>query len=327
MSSSREGRVTRPALRALATLALAFWPAVAAAQTPAPGFAVERLYPAPAGGGWFVMDDLAMPDGLGGAAELTLGYARDPLVVGGARQRLSVVSDQAFADLGAAVSWGRFRLSLDLPVPLLVAGQSGTSGAYLFTAPAVNLGTNPDSLTDARIGFDLRLLGHPGDRLRLGVGAQLFVPSNAPLDTPANYLTDGTVRAMFRALAAGDVGPYRWAAQAGVHLRPLNEAPVPGAPAGSELLFGAAAGRSFALAPGWQAVVGPELFGDTAFASFLGNGTTGVEGLLTGRFERTGAGAQLRLKIGGGGGLDPQFGAPAWRVLVAVELFSRPAPK
>ncbi|HWZ88816.1 MAG TPA: hypothetical protein VNW92_08195 [Polyangiaceae bacterium] len=68
-------------------------------------------------------------------------------------------------------------------------------------------------------------------------------------------------------------------------------------------------------------VVGPELFGQSAFSSFLGSRSTGLEGLLTGRLEAVSArGELLRFKLGAGGALDPHFGAPEWRVVCAVEL-------
>src|SRR5579871_4459496 len=85
----------------------------ARAETSAPGFALERLYPSAAGGGWFVMDDLRMQGGLNGALELTTGFARDPLTLSGNGQRLAVVSDEAFADIGAAVSYDRVRFYAD----------------------------------------------------------------------------------------------------------------------------------------------------------------------------------------------------------------------
>ena len=52
--------------------------ASASAQQPT-GFALERLYPSAPGGGWFVMDDLNIGGGLGGAVSLTSGYAHNPL--------------------------------------------------------------------------------------------------------------------------------------------------------------------------------------------------------------------------------------------------------
>src|ERR1039458_1040614 len=131
---------------------LGFWPSLANAQQQADGFAVERLYQSAPGGGWFVMDDLDISGRLGGAVSLTSGYARNPLVITSSdgKQKLAVVSEEAFVDIGGAVTHDRFRGYVNFPMPLLVTGTSGTLGPYQFTAPSVSLGTNPDSVSDAR---------------------------------------------------------------------------------------------------------------------------------------------------------------------------------
>ena len=68
--------------------------------------------------------------------------------------------------------------------------------------------------------------------------------------------------------------------------------------------------------------MGPEIYGQTALRSFLGGTSTGLEGLLTARFEGTADdGPQLRIKMGTGGGLNPHFGAPEWRAVFAIEVF------
>src|SRR5580700_8950117 len=89
-------------LAGLALLTLSS-PLAYAQQQPA-GFAVERLYQSAPGGGWFVMDDLDISGRLGGAVELTSGYARNPLVITGpdGKQKLVVVLQEAFVDFG----WG-----------------------------------------------------------------------------------------------------------------------------------------------------------------------------------------------------------------------------
>jgi hypothetical protein len=267
------------------------------------------------------MDDLDLHGGWGGAVELTTGYAHDPLDLASGGQRLPVVSDEAFADIGLAVTYDRYRLYADFSSPLAIEGSSGTLGGYQFTAPTATLGNNPDTISDPRIGFDARILGRPGGLFRLGAGAQLYIPSGALED----YDTDGTFRAMFRLLFAGDAGRWMYAGQLGVHLRPLEDSAVPGSPDGSELLFGAAAGPRFSVGNKWAVIVGPEVYGETALRAFFGETTTGLEALLTGRFEGTGDGGQLRVKVGAGGGLDPNFGAPEWRLVLAVELFDHHA--
>ena len=201
-------------------------------------------------------------------------------------------------------------------MPLLVNGTSGVLGPYQFTAPSVSLGTNPDTISDPRIGLDVRLAGRPGTALRLGAGAQLYFPSGSRSD----YVTDARYRAMFRFLAAGDAGAYTYAGQLGVHVRPLNDAPVPGSPNGSEFLYGISGGRKFAAANGWAIIAGPEIFGETAFYQFF-SGETGTEALLTGRLESEHPGRNLRLKLGLGHALEQNFGAAQWRIVFGVELF------
>ena len=310
---------------AVVSLALLAWTSRADAQQ-ARGFALERLYPSAPGGGWLVMDALDMHGGLGGAMQLTLGYAHDPLRVASSdgSQRLPVVSDQASADFGFALTYQRFRLYLNMDAPRAAGGQSGSIGGYQFTAPALDLSSYPDMLGDVRIGFDARIVGEPGGPFRLGAGAQLLVPSG---NTTA-YVTDGTYRAMGRVLFAGDAGYFTYAGQLGVHVRPRDDAPVPEGPRGSELLFGVAGGARFVVGARRNAavVVGPEIFGATAFESFFGSATS-LDGLISARLEGTGdRGAQLRLKLGAGAGLVDHLGAPEWRLVLAVEVFDHDEP-
>jgi len=279
-----------------------------------------------------VMDALDMRGGLGGVISLTTEYAHDPLRVTAAdgTQHLAVVSDLALADFGFAATYDRFRLYLNLDWVLDVSGNSGTVGGYQFTAPTtgveftpsgVNPSTAPDAFADGRVGFDARLLGTARSPLRLGASAQLFIPS--PNTVRSEYVTDGTFRGMVRVLFAGDVGLLGCAGQVGVHIRPLDDAPTPGSPQGSELLFGLATGPRFEVGSTKQMalVVGPELFGETALRSFFGS-ATGVEALMSGRLEGTADdGGQIRVKLGVGGGIDARFGTPEWRAVVGVEVF------
>jgi hypothetical protein len=299
------------------------------------GFALDRLYLSAPGAGWFVMDTLDMHGGLGGAMTLTTGYEHDPLRVSDGAQRLAVVGDEALADFGFAATYDRFRLYINFAMPLVVDGNQGTVGGYEFFRPnagpdqqntpmGVNPSTTPDALADGRIGVDARLLGDAKGPFRLGAGAQLFVPS--PNTPNSEYLSDGTFRAMGRMLFAGDVGHATYAAQLGVHLRPMDQSPAPESPQGSELLFGFAGGARLDVgdARKMAVVIGPEFYGETAFRSFFGAGATGFEGLLSGRLEGTAeSGGQLRVRLGAGAGLDARFGAPEWRVVVGVELFDR----
>jgi hypothetical protein len=245
------------------------------------------------------LDDLKMEAGLGGAVSLSAGYSH----------RLSVVSHEAFMDVGIAGTYDRYRVYLNFPMPLFVTGTDG--------GPSVDVGSNPDTISDPRVGFDMRLLGTSGASFRLGAGAQLIMPAGERAD----YVTDGTYRGMFRLVAAGDAGHFSYAADIGMHVRPLEEPSIPGGPNGNEFLFGLGAARKFRVHNRWQAVVGPEFVGETAVQSFFHEQRTGVEGLLTGRVERTGDGPNIRLKLGAGHGIVQHFGAPEWRVVFSVELF------
>lgn len=320
-----------------AALAVLAWSGRAAAQQQVQSYSVERFYPSAPGAGWFVMDQVNEHGALGGVMAMTLGYAHDPLRVRtpDGSQRLAVVSDQAFADFGFAVTYDRFRLYLNLDMPLAIEGQSGTLGGYAFTAPRVDPASNPDTLSDARVGFDARLLGSPGGAFRLGAGAQLYVPSGNtcypdPTDvTRCDYDTDGTYRAMGRLLFAGDVGAFTYAGQIGLHVRPRDEGSAPG-PHGSELLFGAAAGaRASAFPAGLTSlVVGPEVWGATSLRSPFTETETALEALLTARLESTTEdGPQLRIKIGPGVGIEQHFGAPEWRVVAGIEVHDHVRPR
>lgn len=317
------GSRPRAAAVAAALLVVSAWASRAGAQQQAEGFALDRLYQSAPGGGWIVMDALDMRGGLGGAAAGSIGYARAPLRVRSSdgSQRLTVVSKYLSADFGVAVTYDRLRLYFDTAMPLVLDGTSGTVGDYQFTAPPTDIGSNPDTLSDVRIGLDARLVGDARSPFRLGLGAQLFVPSGLRSD----YLTDGTYRAMGRVLFAGDVGLFTYAGHLGVHVRPLDDSPAPGSPQGSELLFGAAAGAKvpFGTHGATALVVGPEIYGATAFRSFLGSNGTALEGLLSARVEGTADdGPQLRVKLGTGVGINHHFGAAEWRLVFAIELFN-----
>ena len=259
------------------------------------------------------MDSLGMHGGFGGAVELTTEYANDPLRVQASGQTLAVVSSEAIVDLGLAGTYDRYRVYANFTMPLRLAGYSGTVGGYTYTAPDVNLRSNPDNLADIRLGFDARLLGDAQSRFRLGAGAQIFIPN----DRRNDYDTDDRIRAMARLLFVGDEGIFAYAGQAGVHIRPLNDYPKPGSPRGNEFLFGIAGGVKIPAGPKRRFVVGPEVYGASAFRAFMQAAETDKEWLISTRFESTGnSGWQARVKLGVGGGISPRFGAPKWRIVL-----------
>ncbi len=288
------------------------------AQTPVQGFNAERLYPSGPGGGWLVMDSLDMHGELGGALSFSMRYARDPVRVSG----LAVVTDSAHGQIAGAITWRSWRFSVGFDFPVAVKGRSATIGGYQYTGPDVDLGSRPDTISDVRIGVDTRLLGDAAGPFRLGLGGQLWIKSGLEEE----YVTDGTYRGMVRLLFAGDVRWFAYAGHLGVHIRPRDDGGVPGAPRGSELLFGVAGGAKVPIGETYRAVLGPEVYGATAFNGFLESETTTAEALLSGRIEGTGStGAQLRFKLGAGFGLGSSFGSPAWRVVFAVEMFGQSA--
>jgi hypothetical protein len=326
MRSSRTRPRTRPSFALIAALALLATEGAASADpapAPAYGFGVERLYTSAPGAGWFVMDSLDMHGALGGVLAITGSYANEPLRIASAdgSQRVPVVSSEASALLAAAVTYDRFRLSFTLDRLFVVTGRGATIGGYKYTAPAIDPGTSPDGFADSRVGIEARLLGSATSAFRLGLGAQLFIPSGDRDD----YFTDATWRGMGRVLFAGDIGRLTYAGQLGIHIRTLNDEPAPGSPRGSELLYGIAGGVKLPVErAGEVLVVGPELFGETALRDFFDRQTSDLEGLLSARFEPLHAApetANLRFKLGVGAGLDAHFGAPQWRTVASVEVF------
>ena len=296
----------------------------ARAQTPVDGFNAERLYPSAPGAGWLVMDSLDMHGGLGGALSFSGRYAHQPLRVSAQGSRVvPVVSDSAYGQIAGSITWRSWRFSVGFDFPFAVKGPGATLAGYRYPAVDVDLGSNPDTISDVRVGVDGRLFGQWDGPFRLGIGAQLWIPSGRTEE----YLTDGTYRGMVRVLAAGDVGAFTYAGHVGVHIRPRDDGGVPGAPRGSELLFGAAAGARLFVTEASRTVLGPEVYGATAFNGFFKPETTTAEALLSARYEGTGStGAQLRFKLGAGLGLGSQFGTPSWRVVFAVEVFTHNAP-
>ncbi len=328
MRSSRFARLAAATAFAAACLAASGRARAQATAKEAVGFGVERLYTSAPGAGWFVMDALDMHGALGGVISITGDYANQPLRVATSdgSQRVPVVSSEASALLAAGVTYGRFRLSFQLDRLFVVEGRSATVGAYHFTAPSIDPGTGPDTFSDSRVGFEARLLGEADSAFRLGLGAQLFIPTGSRDD----YFSDDTYRGMARVLFAGDRGRFTYAGHLGVHIRPIQNDYTPGSPHGSELLYGIAGGiklpvPALGTSNGVETViVGPELYGETAFNAFFGKETTGLEGLLSARVEGLHGrpdSAQLRFKLGMGAGLDAYFGTPQWRALASVEMF------
>lgn len=290
--------------------------ATAEAQPTARGFGADRLYNSAPGSGWVVLDDLEMHGGLGGAMTVAAEYARDPFHVPNGNSRLNVVSSQAFANVGFAATFERFKIYANFISPIESLGYSGVADGIRYQAPHLTLSSNPDTIADFRLGFNLRFIGRYDGPLRLGLQFQLWIPSGERSD----YVSDQYYRAFNRLLLAGDLGLWDYAAHLGVQDRTAVDL-VPGGPRGTEMVFGAAVGHRFTLAPRTAFCMGPELFGQTAFREFFGHYTTGVELLYTMRVDwGNPLSPRLRLKASAGGGLDAQFGTPAWRTVFSLDV-------
>jgi outer membrane protein OmpA-like peptidoglycan-associated protein len=330
--------MSRRHLVSIAAFAVAMLGASAAhAQTQVQGFSVERLYMSPAGGGWWVMDDLSMHEKIGGedsdgpvrglGLSINGGVAGNPLSVASSdgTQHLDVVHTLSFVDLGIVGEFfGNSRAYMNIGGPVAAHGDSGTIGGFSYTGPDYSA-SNP-ALNDFRIGWDTRFLGKFNGPFRMGAGAQLYLPLDG---NRGDYVTDKTVRAQGRLLFAGESKTFMWAGHLGVHVRPLDDE-LAGSPRGSELLFGVAAGPRFAMGD-WQnnggfrsIIVGPEIFGATAFNKFLAKEETAAEVLLTARFEFGALQASIgRIKVGVGTALNQHFGAPEWRFVLGVDGVNR----
>src|SRR5262249_12638639 len=116
-----------------------------------------------------------------------------------------------------------------------------------------------EDVGDIRIGADLRLLGEYGDPFTMALGLQLYLPSGRR-DT---YTGDETLRVHPRLLAAGEVGPFVYAARVSIDVRTFD-ASYAGTQLGSELLFGASAGVKVLDK---KLVAGPEIYGSTVIDS------------------------------------------------------------
>ena len=320
-------QINRYLIGVVGCLAVAGWVSEGHAQVAAEGYAVERLNPASPGSPWLVMDDLKLEGPLGGGVSLITSYARRPLRVSNpdGSQTLSILSNQAFVDVGLAILYDRFRFVLDVPDPLYISGHSGTVGNVQYTAPTLDPGKYPDKVSDFRFGVDARLWGDVNGPLRFGISGQLFVPSGER-DT---YVTDGTYRGLLRALWAGNWGIVDHAGFVGVHLRPRDDSGTLGStalggPRGSELVFGLGLAPQFAVSTSTRAGLGPELFGETAFKDAFGKYTTALETLLSANLTHVDEhGALVRFKVGGGPGINAQFGAPTWRMILGLEISDR----
>ena len=311
---------------ALGFLAVAGVTSLANAQKPAEGFSVDRFYTSAPGGGWFVMDALDMRGSLGAAGELTLGNAMKPLVLTNGSQRVSVVSDQAVADFAFAVTYNRVRLYLNLDMPLVTKGDQGTFGGYPYNASSVNpnslsvdVGATPTPCPMPGLASMHASSAAPRTLSDWAPDSSSWSPTDTasittrtaptaacsacwPRETSESLPTQGTSAFMF--------GPWT--------------IPLPRAARREASCYSASPEALGCQGNSGKAdlIIGPEIYGASAFKSLCGTDTTAVEALLSSRVEETADdGLSLRVKLGAGVGLNPHFGAPEGRIVFAIEIF------
>jgi OmpA-OmpF porin, OOP family len=275
------------------------------AQT-APGFALDRYSPSERGSDWFAGESLD----LRGHGRFALGivgdWAHRPLVLYMGGESIPIVRNQLYAHVGTnVVLWNRLRVGVSFPVLFWGDGDPAQVGAVRYAD------RNGTKVGDLRLGADVRLLGEYGEAFTLACGLQIHLPTGSR----EAYAGDGKVRVRPRVLAAGDAGPFAYAANVAFMYRALTDE-VAGQPFGSELGLTASAGvRLFER----RLLVGPELFGSTvvqhggAFSKL----TTPFELIFGAKARAT---SDVLVGIGVGPGLTRGQGAPGFRLLGSLEL-------
>ncbi|MDB4939070.1 MAG: outer membrane protein, partial [Labilithrix sp.] len=292
LGMKRRSGSARVVALAIASVLLAFAPRDARAQGDPrdPRHAVDRFEPSARGSEWLANESLDLRGHLRPSLGYVLSYSHRVVVVGpanGLPERAPVKELALLHVGGSVVLFDRLRLALDLPFQVYAGGQSST----FVPAPPAESGVG-----DLRLGADVRLLGQYRGALTAAIGVQAF----APTGEKAQWTSDGVFRARPRALFAGEVGVFVWAAQVGVHVR-----------AQTEVTASAAAGVRVAR----NLVLGPEVTAST-FEDAFGKRATPVEALLGAHWLVDGT---ARIGGGVGHGLTNGVGAPAWRLMFGVE--------
>lgn len=295
---------------ALAVAALLTAP-TARAQT-AQGFSLDRFEPAGAGSRWFTLESLDFRGASRLALSLTGDYAAKPLVLFGPddRERAVIVEDQLFLHVGAGLNlMERFRVNVSLPVLLHQTGETHQAGTIRYAA------ASGAAIGDLRMGADVRLVGDHGGAATLALGIQVF----APTGSRDSYASDGKVRLAPRALLAGDLGVFAYAARLGFQYRTKVDESVfqgEGASIGSELTGALALG----IKPTDRLLLGPEIFGSTVLSdgNTFAPRSTPVEILLGAHLT---VADDWHLGLGASPGITQGLGSPALRVVAQLQYF------
>jgi outer membrane protein OmpA-like peptidoglycan-associated protein len=271
------------------------------------GFALNAFDPAERGSDWFASESLDLRGNLRPSAGVVFDWAHDPLVLRNpdGSMKTEIVADQVILHPGATLNlFDRLRFGFDLPIAVYEKGSGVTLGSTSYPT------TSSAAVGDLRLGGDLRLIGKYGDPFTGALGVQVFLP----VGSQRSFMSDGQVRIQGRALIAGDVSLFTYAAKLGIEGRPQQES-FDGSNLGSTLVFSAAAGlRLF----DHRLTIGPEAFGSTVITSGQGpfqSQNTPVEGLIGAHY----AAGDFLFGVGGGSGITHGFGSPSSRLVATVE--------
>lgn len=301
-----------PAGRTCAAVSLAmgltlFAPGAFAQST---GFSLDRFDPAERGSDWFALESLDLRGHGRPALGFTVDGAYRPLATYDENREVDreIVRHSIFAHVGASlVLWNRLRLGANAPIAIYQEGET----AFVPETGVTYVPPQSQSFGDVRVGTDLRLFGRYGDPMTGALGVQVFLPTGSRAD----FTGDGTVRVQPRALVAGDIGAFAYAARVAFQYRP-RDASFGTADLGSELLFAGSAGVRLADK---KLLIGPEVFGTTGLADPFSKLASPLEGIFG--FHYTAG--DVRFGAGGGTGFTRGYGAPAARWLVSFEWAPR----
>jgi OOP family OmpA-OmpF porin len=287
-------------------LSLTSGDARAQSTAPATGFAIDRFEPAGGGSEWFSLESLDFRGHLRPSAGLAADLALDPLVLYDRNNDkvASLVSRQAtvHADV-AIVLWSRLRIDVNAPAVVLHDGAAAEVGGQSYAAPT------SEPLGDLRLGADVRLFGTAQDGVTVAVGGQVFLPTGHA----SAYTSDGSARLWPRVMAAGEAGPFAWAARVGYDYRPRDKCGCSLAP-GPELTGGVALGvRALPTL-----LVGPELYAATPTGDGFAKAVSSpVEVLLGAHFALA---RDWSAGVGAAPGTDGP-GSPSWRFVAALQYW------
>jgi outer membrane protein OmpA-like peptidoglycan-associated protein len=242
---------------------------------------------------------------------LLLDWGRDPLVLYNAdgSRRSVALQNQLFLNVGGSVVLlDRFRLALNAPVALYQNGASSLfDGVQVSPQSAGGIG-------DLALAVDVRILGAYGEAFALAAGIDVAMPTGSR----GNLLGNGSVSAVPRVWAAGDLGIFAYAAQVGFVVRSPGQ--IANIRFNDEVRFAASGGLRLLSR---RLLVGPELYASADVGKSGGQArSTALEGDLGAHYQ---FGSGFSAGLGVGTGLARSPGVPKVRGLALIGWSPVPA--